>query len=1097
MTTKKELLALCNVLGLKNIKNKTKDELSALIKSYEEDKNIQRIAEGKIITTVYHTADIHIRTLDRHDEYKHVFYNLYRKLKEEPDLENSVLVICGDLFHNRDKLISESIILFNDLIEQLTSIIDVICILGNHDTFTHQDRLDTVTGIVDIKQFQNFHFLKYSGVYKYHNVDFTVSSLLDNVFIRERCVGSENIQIALYHGPITGSKIDEHYEIPKSQDHFTVKDFKNFDYTLLGDIHKKQFLTKNIAYPGSLIQQNFKEDRVHGILKWDLENYGHSFLEVKNDYGFITLKYKDNEVVDKDVVYPKYSRIKVYHNYNENFDIYKVKDYLSTKTEVISLVKEVLPPKDFVFKATQIQTESREEIDSKYFTDYISTQTEATQEQITSIHLSHLNKILNSKNSDGKNASLCSWEITKLEFKNIFIYGKDYHNVIDFEGITGVIGILQNNAAGKSSILNAILYALFGNSYKSKNISNRNIINKFAKEFFIKLTIKTDSCYYIIYREGKNKTRKNGVKGMEETVTIQRVSNEEITNLTDTTKSTTVEKIHEILGLTNKEDFLLTNVLSYSNYVSLLNMTSSEISSVFSTLFNVSHYKEIYNQNLKDIKKLTGEINTQERILENYTRSKKNIQDLENEIETIKSEIVDQNEIKERLENDLDSLKYSLDGLSSKVIIEPFECEFTEEELEDKLWEIGCPEEDETIGILTKKLALLKDVRKPTLFVETGDDVTESSLEQEILDLELKKLKVIPPKIKSEKEYKKLLDKEKFSIQAIIDDLKVVKVVDGVVNIDEDLYVDILEFLNDANDVSFLDDKMKILEYQNYLETSKINNEINLEIANKKMMLQNIRYLKKIDIEKKIEYLKLDEMLTKLRNYNKFKDALIETKKLQTQIQLVKKKRSETECIISKLNMKVGNLLSEIKQQQDILEHEEEVKETILSLKQDKELLDIYKGIVGDKCLPKMIISDTIKKVEIEANLMIYKLAGLYINFNSVDIEDKWEITVKKNDIYLGVEHLSGYERFIVNTGLKLSLDKYKFYPGTRIFFIDEVFDCISEENFDRVEEVFDYLKTYYKNVLVVSHNENLKKKIDRRILISTDYVNSKIKGIV
>ena len=38
--------------------------------------------------------------------------------------------------------------------------------------------------------------------------------------------------------------------------------FDGFDMVLLGDIHKRQYLNdeKTIAYPGSLIQQNFGED---------------------------------------------------------------------------------------------------------------------------------------------------------------------------------------------------------------------------------------------------------------------------------------------------------------------------------------------------------------------------------------------------------------------------------------------------------------------------------------------------------------------------------------------------------------------------------------------------------------------------------------------------------------------------------------------------------------------------------------------------------------------------------------------------------------------------------------------------------------------
>ena len=52
------------------------------------------------------------------------------------------------------------------------------------------------------------------------------------------------------------------------------KSFDGYDYTLLGDIHKHQFLIPDkMAYAGSLIQQNHGETlHNHGFIIWDLKN---------------------------------------------------------------------------------------------------------------------------------------------------------------------------------------------------------------------------------------------------------------------------------------------------------------------------------------------------------------------------------------------------------------------------------------------------------------------------------------------------------------------------------------------------------------------------------------------------------------------------------------------------------------------------------------------------------------------------------------------------------------------------------------------------------------------------------------------------------
>ena len=67
---------------------------------------------------------------------------------------------------------------------------------------------------------------------------------------------------------------------------------------LLGDIHKRQFLNEEetIAYPGSLIQQNYSEEPSHGFLLWDVEKRKATYHQVENDYGYKILKVENGEI---------------------------------------------------------------------------------------------------------------------------------------------------------------------------------------------------------------------------------------------------------------------------------------------------------------------------------------------------------------------------------------------------------------------------------------------------------------------------------------------------------------------------------------------------------------------------------------------------------------------------------------------------------------------------------------------------------------------------------------------------------------------------------------------------------------------------------
>jgi DNA repair exonuclease SbcCD ATPase subunit len=1124
MVTKKDLLSMCNVLGITSVSAKSKQQLRDLIKEYQDSRNVKIIKNGNKVKIIYHTADIHIRILERHQEYRQVFKNLYEYISTQEDLENSVLVICGDIFHNRDHLVSETILLFNNFIERLTSVIDVVMIVGNHDVFTHGDRLDTITGIVDIKMFPNLFFLKNSGIYKYNNIDFVVSSLVDNRFIRanetESSDTKDSVKVALYHGPISGSKLDNSYSLPNSEGLLKVGDFKGYDYVLLGDIHKRQFLTETVAYPGSLIQQNHKEEPVHGILRWNLEEKTSDFVPIHNDYGYITVIVKNKLITGLTETLPKKSRIKILHDYSEDLDLDDIKKQLAAKSEILCITKEFLSTDNNSTSMTDSSLEpkdpvSREDLDKEIFLKLIEKYSENVKEKLLNLHSTY---VLAEGMTDPLVRNSGSWEIESIKFKNVFIYGGDHTNVIDFDSNKGITGILGNNAIGKSCILNVMLYCLFGNICKSKNYSNRNIINKNSKDFYICMTIKKNNCRYTIERRGHHKARKNGIKGMEESITFRELNleTEKEVNLTDSTKADTTEKIQEILGLTNKDNFIMTNVISYTNYVSLLNMTNSDIAQTFNDLFNLQKYKEIYTQVLKKHKSISDSLRSLEGeckgLEETYKRS--TVSDcVVNETEKRISQVL--LELKEVEDLIMSILQDELSvQLADNCITKPT-CVADRKAIEDKLTLLNLtmgivPEgdkkmSDDMLGHLIKVTECSIDKKCARKDVNYG---SASELDNAVVSLE-KDIKVLRNKLKpifphcSEKEYKKVLENEVFSVDSFIDDLKVCKKTSDGTDyvIDKELYIDLLDFMHYMkNSTEMFDSKIKIINYERYINDFSTNKKIEDEIVYLQSQLnfllqEKVRYLSDIR-----EYKKLTEKMESILDYQQNEE------KINSRGDILKKKKellyekSALQKQLAELNADLGKLKYKIQQSKSLEERLSKIKVDVSNLSETENIYKIYKGLMSDKNLPKMILYDTIKKVEMDANKLIYKLAGLYVILASGDTVGegdgeggKWEIIIKKSDIILGIEQISGYERFIVNIGLKIALDKHKFYSGSKIFFIDEMFDCISEENFDKVDDLFLFLRNYYKNIVVISHNEKLKGKLNNRINIQTDGVCSKI----
>jgi DNA repair exonuclease SbcCD ATPase subunit len=129
-----------------------------------------------------------------------------------------------------------------------------------------------------------------------------------------------------------------------------------------------------------------------------------------------------------------------------------------------------------------------------------------------------------------------------------------------------------------------------------------------------------------------------------------------------------------------------------------------------------------------------------------------------------------------------------------------------------------------------------------------------------------------------------------------------------------------------------------------------------------------------------------------------------------------------------------------------------------------------------------IIIEDTNRII---SNFIDYRFD---IKLDSTDnAKSKWKLLFYKTghcELEIGKEFLSGYQQFIINIAIKISLDKHKFYNSSKLFLIDEAIDCVSGENIGKLEHLFSILKKYYDNVIVISHNQEFIGLVDNQIKI-------------
>lgn len=560
---------------------------------------------SNIFTHIIHLSDIHIRPLERHVEYQLVFDKLYESIDNLKNSNiNAIIVITGDIFESKTLFHPETYEFCKKFLLNLLTRYPIIMILGNHDMKENQNRMDSLTPICPDDE--NFYYLRDSGAYEYGNVIFSITSLYNESidFITRDKIETNKKCIALYHGTLSGSQSDAGHTFldTDTSSRFRKKsEFAGYDAVLLGDIHKMQKLSDTMYYAGSLIQQNYGETvRNHGYLLWDFTQQETivNFTEIINDYGQVNIIMNQNKWENSAISFPAKSSLRFHlTNTNETIieDVLKV---IKTKTEVISYNirsnDEIISICD-----NQIQEKAADALPvSDIFISELN-QIKCTSDQtkiLTDIH----NKYKMELKTESTKTETYLWNPLTLEFQNMFGYANDHINKIKISN--GVTSISAPNAAGKTSIINILFYAIFGelllNPGKSKTC---DILNNMESKGYVKLTLKYGITNYTIVKKLK---RINGINNLESTVSLLYEDNgKDIKKINMDAK----KQIELMFG--NMNDFYKCNVLNNRDQNNdFFRLNDGDKIKYLKQIFRLSYLDDLVNKTKDSIKQIKIQI---------------------------------------------------------------------------------------------------------------------------------------------------------------------------------------------------------------------------------------------------------------------------------------------------------------------------------------------------------------------------------------------------------------------------------------------------------------------------------------------------------
>lgn len=965
---------------------------------------------------IFHIADIHISSdEERYEEYDKVFEKLYKIIEKEK--REKIVVICGDLFHEKTGMQSYCIKFCSKFLARISTYCEIILIDGNHDlNMNNKDnvikKVSTIEGVLELLNGmglnKKIHYLNENKIIKINEINYGLTTMFSNEITKIINKNVDELYIGLYHGSIQGSKTDKGYNIKESEiKKIKIKEMENYDIFLLGDIHRHQFLNKKktIAYSSSLIQQNYGENvNGHGLIKWDLEKIQGEFIEIPNEYCFI-----QGEMINKtlnlneeiDLSKYNYIRAKIEYLFDKKINTLQIEKKLKKNFNIKELtLYEKIKVVDFEDKNEKMDFENKniiniheEIIDKK---DYLLEEKKELIKIITDI--------VNDKNLL-KEKEYKTIELQNLSFSNLFCYGTN--NNIDFTKLNKINGIIAENGWGKSSIIDILLYSIYQKCGRTKGVK---VLNKFKNTGSVSLSFTVNNIPHTLIR--KINPRNNKGEYRED---LEFYKNGSIIN--ESYKKDTNKIIEDIFG---SYDELTDNNILLQNGRNFIDKTDHEKKIIMYKIFGIDVYNEIYehvNNKITSLKKnikIISENLLDNEIETNYDEKKNKLLDelKENEIKLkeIESKIFEQDYAEKKINDilnnkitDIKTINKNIDvnnkiiqenEIEIKKISEIFNLENNNNELDkitNKINELQS-QKDNLLYKLTELKSQIKTLTKIDNVEELNNKINKNKIKLEDLinekirinlpnDINIQNIKLKIKEIKNtEKEY---LSSIKFLEELEIENKFLIKH-----NFNETCS----SCINNKKihkEINYMD---KILKLKNF-----INSNINIEntLYEQENILQD--YEKNTLLIKQIEYLTNDninimKLLSICEENNK---NIISNNIINEQINLLMKEINKTDNELKIFNFNLNKIKNLIQKNAELLKINDKLLCEQKIFNDNYEEIEKNKLILNNKNVNlsnKKIILDKIKNNEKELNTIIN-----HINSNIKIMDNIQKIKIQKN----------------------------------------------------------------------------------------------------
>jgi DNA repair exonuclease SbcCD ATPase subunit/predicted MPP superfamily phosphohydrolase len=1040
------------------------------------------------IDKIYHIADVHVRNMKRHTEYRQVFKRLYAYIKKTKTA-NSLIYVAGDVVHAKTDMSPELVDLVSEFFSELAKLAPTIVIAGNHDcNLNNSSRMDALYPIIKAMQEPNLYYLRDTDVYEIADVHFNVMSVFDKPsdFIAASSFEAK-YKIALHHGAVNNATTDLGASLVNL--HVTNDIFRGHDLVLLGDIHKYQFLNddKTIAYPGSLIQQSHGEGLQHGILVWDLATKTSEFVKMENDYGYYTLEVVDGKLTNWIDDIPKKPRLRFRVTNTDSADLKEIVADVKQKRKIEEMtVQKVSNFKGTTANGKIVFANVRDvEYQNDLITDYLNTNHIVPDELVDAIR--HINRTTNSKLIDATVARNVIWIPKRFEFSNMFSYGED--NWLDFENMTGTYGIFAANASGKSTLLDALAFCCFDRCSRTNKAIH--VLNNKKTSFASKFEFELEGQRYFIERNGTKNSKNGHVRVDVNFYMVDVNGNETILNADQ--RDNTNKVIRQHIG--EYEDFVLTALSLQNNNAGFIDKSQKDRKDLLASFLDINIFEQLYNIANDESKETVTLIKEYKRY--DYStiiaESTIEIEKTKHRLESLQTEKAEHDELVNGLNELIEAKTIELipvdNTLDSPLIIQ--------NQIDAAHKDIDVIKTD----IVSKTNDLQTLIQDTATFAQKLDAVDEEQLriDSNVLATRRDELKHYLHSMQQTemnmKHVRSLVDKLatheydpecKFCIaNPFVQDAEKSKLQLPTLEHDYLVFKDHVELLTETIKNDLTERKLEaVREIESTIEREKFKQE---KLASDIELFRQ----KESNLTERINVLS-----ERFDRSNAQIDAIQANTEIQSAIDELKDERNTLQTELKQIDTRIINATSHLsvtnKQLSDALSGVQKLRE----FETQNQAYDLYLDAIKRDGVPYLLIERVLPQIEHEINNILSQL----VDFNIMLETDGKNINayiVYDDDNFWPIELTSGMERFISSLAIRSSLINISSLPRPSFLAIDEGLGNLDSNMLTSIGMLFEYLKTQFQFTLLISHIDQARDMVDNIVELAKINGYSKIQYAV